>query len=98
MYRAYEDPRELTKQLDEKKARYEELEEQVNNGELDFDVLVDAHEDIAELEDRVNFAWQDEEFEENYKIENPYTVNPLDDEWDDDDIDDYTFDIPNDAF
>jgi len=98
MYRQYEDPRELTKQLDEKRARYEELAERVDKGDLDFDVLVDAHEDIAELENRVNFAWQDEEFEENYRIENPYHANPLDDEWDDDDIDDYTFDIPNDAF
>lgn len=99
MYRQYEDPRELTKQLDEKKAHYEELAERVDNGELDFDVLVDAHEDIAELEDRVNFAWQDEEFEENYRIENPYTANPLDDEdFMAEDDEDYFFDIPNDAF
>ena len=101
MYRQYENPRELTKQLEAKKARYEELEAKVNKGELDFDVLVDAHEDIAELEDRVNFAWQDEEFEEDYaretKIINPYHKNPLDDEWEDD-VDDYTFEIPSNAF
>lgn len=99
MYRQYENPRGLEKQLEEKKARYEELKAKVDNGELDFDVLVDAQEDIAELEDRVNFAWQDEEFEANYarEIINPYHANPLDDEWDDD-VDDYTFDIPSDAF
>ena len=68
VYRQYENPRKLTKQLEEKKTRYEELKAKVNNGELDFDVLVDAHDDIAELEDRVNFAWQDEESEENYRI------------------------------
>lgn len=68
MDRQYENPRELTKQLEEKKARYEELKAKVDNGELDFDILVDAHEDIADLEDRVNFAWQDEESEENYRL------------------------------
>lgn len=99
MYRQYEDPRKLEKQLDEKKARYEELKAKVDNGELDFDVLVDVYEDIAQLEDRVNFAYQDEEFEEDYarEITNPYHANPLDDEWEDD-VEDYTFDIPSDAF
>lgn len=101
MYRAYENPRELETQLEKKKANYEELKAKVNNGKLDFDVLVDAQLDISELEERVNFAWQDEEFEEDYARENgiinPYHANPLDDEWDDD-VDDYTFDIPSDAF
>lgn len=101
MYRAYENPRELEKQLDKAKERLEELREKVDNGELDFDVLVDAQLDYDELSDRTNFAWQDEEFEEDYARENaiinPYHANPLDDEWDDD-VDDYTFDIPSDAF
>lgn len=99
MYRQYEDPRELEKQLDKAKANYEELKAKVDNGELDFDVLVDAQLDIDELSDRANFAWQDEEFEEDYARENGnvYHANPLDDEWDDD-VDDYTFDIPSNAF
>lgn len=115
MYRAYENPRELENRLDEAKERLEELRTKVNNGEADFDELVDAQLNVDELAERVNFAWQDEEYEEDYarengllfdeefeanyarEIINPYHTNPLDDEWDDD-VDDYTFDIPSDAF
>lgn len=99
MYRQYEEPRTLEKQLEQAKAKYEQLKAEVDNGNLDFDVLVDAQLDISELEERVNFAWQDEEFEEDYARENgiTYHANPLDDEWDDD-VDDYTFDIPSNAF
>ena len=101
MYRQYENPRELENELSKAKERLEELKAKVDKGELDFDVLVDAQLDVDELSDRTNFAWQDEEFEEDYARENgvvnPYHVNPLDDEWNDD-VDDYTFDIPSNAF
>lgn len=80
MYRQYENPRGLEKQLEEKKARYEELKAKVDNGELDFDVLVDAQLDIDELTERVNFAWQDEEYEEDYARENGLVNEPFTEE------------------
>lgn len=59
MYRQYENPHSLETQLREEKerqaakvARGEELDE--------FD-----YERIADLNDRICFAWQDEEFEED---------------------------------
>ena len=99
MDRQYENPRELEKRLEEAKAKLVKIKADVDNGKLDFDVLVDAQLNVDELSDRVNFAWQDEEFEEDYARENGnvYHANPLDDEWDDD-VDDYTFDIPSNAF
>lgn len=72
MNRQYEDPRALTRVLDEKKERYEEMRREVERGNLDEEDLIDAYLDIQELEDRVNFAWQDEEFEEDYARENCY--------------------------
>lgn len=98
MYRQYEEPRALEKQLEQAKTRYEQLKAEVDNGNLDFDVLVDAQLDIDELKERVNFAWQDEEYEEDYAREMGYSKNPLDDiDWDEDD-EDYFFDIPCNAF
>ena len=66
MYRQYEDPRQLEKQLAEKKR---ELEEAKKSGEYDCEELYYIYMDVKELEDRVNFAWQDEEYdmEVNYE-------------------------------
>lgn len=58
MYRQYEDPYELQKQLDELQARY--------NEETDEDILIDLSMEIAELKDRINFAWQDDEDESEW--------------------------------
>ena len=55
MYRQYEDPYKLEKQL-------AELKEQRANAT--DDELMYLAEEIAELEERVNFAWQDDEYEE----------------------------------
>ena len=65
MYRQYENPRELEKQLAEKKREYENAK---NSGEYDDEELYYIYMDVRELEDRVNFAWQDEEvnYESNY--------------------------------
>lgn len=52
MYRQYEDPYVLENQL--AKAR-EELAQNTNNEDLALEV--------HELEERVNFAWQDQEYE-----------------------------------
>ena len=58
MYRRYEDPRKLEKQLAKLKRRYRQTQDEYEKMYL--------AEEIAELTDRVNFAWQDEEYEEDY--------------------------------
>jgi hypothetical protein len=63
MYRQYEDARELEKKLQEAK---EILEEAQKAGEMDDEELYYLFMDVCELEERVNFAWQDEEYDENF--------------------------------
>ena len=55
MYRQYEDPRELEKERDR-------LKEQMKTT-TDEDERFSLHETLMELEDRINFAWQDEEYD-----------------------------------
>ena len=62
MYRQYEDPYELTKQLEEKRNEYK----QAIQDNADEDILMHLACDIAELKERINFAWQDDEEESNY--------------------------------
>lgn len=76
MYRNYEDPRALEKQLKEARERLKTVEKSLNNmrncgtannsGYTQYDALQDGleywHDTVSELEQRVNFAWQDEEF------------------------------------
>lgn len=52
MYRRYEDPRKLEKQLAELKRQYQETQ--------DLNEQIVLAENIAELKERINFAWQDE--------------------------------------
>lgn len=59
MYRQYEDPYKLEKQLKELRREYDNAKE--NN--TDEDTLIELSQDIHELEERVNFAWQDDEYE-----------------------------------
>lgn len=59
MYRQYEDPYKLEKQLKELRREYDNAKE--NN--TDEDTLAELSQDIHELEERVNFAWQDDEYE-----------------------------------
>ena len=54
MYRDYEDPYRLQQLLDE--AKYRLIGADPYEAE-------DIHEEIAELTDRLNFAWQDDEYE-----------------------------------
>lgn len=56
MYRQYENPWELEKQLKDLKEEYKALLEQG----ADEDTLFSMYESISDLEERVNFAWQDE--------------------------------------
>ena len=58
MYRAYENPNKLEQQL-------AELAEQRANA-TDDDEIMSLDESIAELKNRINFAYQDEEYDENY--------------------------------
>lgn len=58
MYRQYEDPHELEYQLEELLARRAK--------ETDEDALIDLDIEIAELRDRINFAWQDDEYDSDY--------------------------------
>ena len=57
MYRQYEEPSLIENLLKEAKAKYEAA---VKAGE-DMDRLVSLHEDVVELEERLNFAIQDME-------------------------------------
>jgi hypothetical protein len=62
MYRQYEDPVELQKQLDELRNEYRIAVENA----VDENILVKLACYIAELEERVNFAWQDDEYDSEY--------------------------------
>ena len=59
IYRQYEDPYKLEKQLAEVKAMYHRAIEE----EVDECVLMDLSLEIHELEERINLAWQDDEAE-----------------------------------
>lgn len=60
MYRQYENPYKLEEQLKQRKAEYQmALAENA-----DEDTLISIAEDIADLEERVNFAWQDDEYDD----------------------------------
>ena len=54
----YEDPRKLEEQLKEAEQRLEEIKA------AGMDDIIDISQEVAELRDRVNFAWQDEEFDQ----------------------------------
>lgn len=60
MYRRYEDIGTLNEMLKEAKKRYESMSND------DVDALVDAYLEVADLEDRIRFAWDDEEYDEEY--------------------------------
>ena len=63
MYRQYENPRALEDELEKKREAYNKCKEQYFAGDMSYDELYEHYIEIKELEDRVNFAWQDEEFD-----------------------------------
>lgn len=63
MYRQYEDPYKLEQALAEARERLAESCDEY--GEMDIDLLLE----VQELEDRVNYAWQDNEYNANYRAE-----------------------------
>lgn len=56
MYRQYENPYELEKQLKELRKEYDNAKE----NDVDEDALINLSQDILELKERINFAWQDD--------------------------------------
>ena len=61
MYRQYEDPHKVQDLLNDAIARYEKaMEEEPEN----YDRLFDLYEDVEALRERLNFAWQDDEYDE----------------------------------
>ena len=62
MFRQYEDPWKLEEMLEQAEARLEEAKRNVE----DDDTLWNLYEDVESLRERVNFAWQDQEYDENY--------------------------------
>lgn len=60
MYRQYEDPYKLEEQLKELKEEYYEA---IKN-DADEETIINLACDIAELEERINFAWQDDEYDD----------------------------------
>jgi hypothetical protein len=61
MYRQYENPRTLQAELDRTKAEFDDI---VTMCKVDDDTLAYYHDKIEELEARLNYAWQDEEYDE----------------------------------
>lgn len=59
MYRNYENPQRLEEQLKELKQKYYDA---VKNN-ADEETLIDLGIDIADVNERINFAWQDDEYD-----------------------------------
>ena len=64
MYRRYEEPHKLEEELEEAKARLERRQQE----DPDADCW-DLYETIGNLEERINFAWQDDEYDEQTACE-----------------------------
>lgn len=66
MYRQYENPSELEEKIRLKRNEALRIEEIMDeNSEMyehDQELLFNIQNEISELEQRLNFAWQDEEF------------------------------------
>lgn len=62
MYRQYENPYKLENQLEELKEEYQKAIDE----NADEETIMSLTQDIAELRDRINFAWQDDEYDTEY--------------------------------
>ena len=63
MYRYYEDPRVLEGRLKDAEKRLAIAKEKI--GEEDADALIDLYIEVEDLRERVAFAWEDQEADEN---------------------------------
>lgn len=61
MYRRYEDPHKLEQMLD---AAEKKLERMKAAPEPDDDSIIEQYNWIESLKERINFAWQDDEYNE----------------------------------
>lgn len=70
IYRQYEDPRALEAQRDALKGRIERdrIEAEQEGREVNYEL----YNELLELEERINFAWQDEEYEEDCRRNESY--------------------------
>lgn len=63
MYRRYEDPGKVQKMLE---AAEERLARAKEEDPENIDLIIDLDNEVESLKERVNFAWQDDEYDENY--------------------------------
>ena len=61
MYRSYEDPYVIERKLERAEI---DMQEAIEMGDEDLQMRI--AEEIAELQDRLNFAWQDDEHDADY--------------------------------
>ena len=73
MYRPYENPWKLEDRLEEAQKRLEQAKEEDPEN---IDRIIDLVNEVESLKERVNFAWQDQEYDDNYAHEMGY-----DQEW-----------------
>lgn len=71
MYRQYEDPWKLEDRLKEAK---EHLEQAKQEDPENIDLIIDLVNEVESLRERVNFAWQDQEYDENYAHDMGYDL------------------------
>ena len=69
MYRQYEDPWKLEDRLEEAE---KELEQAKEEDPENIDRIIDLVNEVESLRERVNFAWQDQEYDDNYAHEMGY--------------------------
>lgn len=71
MYRQYEDPWKLEDRLEKAE---ESLERAKEEDPENIDRIIDLVNEVESLKERVNFAWQDQEYDDNYAHEMGYDM------------------------
>ena len=69
MYRQYENPAKVRKMLE---AAEEELVGAKEEDPENIDLIIDLANEAESLKERLNFAWQDDEYDEDYAREMGY--------------------------
>ena len=62
MYRRYEDPHKLAQMLEKAEAELEQMKLEFDEDHPD--ALIDQYDWVESLRERLNFAWQDDEYDE----------------------------------
>lgn len=65
MYRQYENPAKVQKMLE---AAEEELTRAKEEDPENIDLIIDLDNEVQSLKERLNFAWQDDEYDEDYAL------------------------------